>query len=304
MQRLNARLKRNHHGKKRWDLFFIVLPLMLFVFFLNYVPLAGWYLAFIDYKVGKPILDADFVGFKNFQLLFASRDFKRVMKNTAIFSTLNIISLLLPPLFAILLNEVKSTRYRKAAQTITTLPHFISWVTTYAIIYALFTTEGVVNQFLALFGTSQRLLTDKNSVYVFQTAVRVWGDLGWKSIMYIAAIAGIDQALYEAAAVDGAGRFRCALKITIPGIMPTFVVMLLLGVADFVANGTDQYLIFENALVSRNIEVLDLYAYKKGLQLMDYSYATAIGIFKSVVSVVLLLFTNKMAKLIRGESIV
>jgi putative aldouronate transport system permease protein len=170
-------------------------------------------------------------------------------------------------------------------------------------VYALFTTEGVINQFLSLFGLSQNLMISKKAVYVFQTFIRVWTDMGWKAIIYIAAIAGVDTSLYEAAAVDGAGRLRRALHITIPGILPTFIVMLL-GVADFVQTGTEQYLIFQNPLVSRNIEVLDLYAYKKGIQLMDYSYATAIGIFKSAVSIALLMLTNRLAKLIRGEAIV
>ena len=291
-------------SKKRWDLFFLALPLMILVFAFSYVPLAGWYLAFVDYRVGMPVLKAEFIGLNNFKLLFSSRDFARVMKNTAIFSTLNIATLILPPLFAILLNELRSNRYRKLSQTLTTLPHFISWVTTYSIIYALFTTEGVVNQVLALLGTSQNLLINRNAVYVFQTCINLWSNLGWRAIIYVAAIAGIDQSLYEAATVDGANRLRCALHITIPGLLPTFIVMLLLGISDFVATGMDQYFVFENALVSRNIEVLDLYTYKKGLKLMDYSYATAIGIFKSVVSVLLLLFANKLAKLIRGESIV
>lgn len=292
------------HRRKRWNLFFLALPLMLLVVALRYVPLFGWYLAFVEFKVGQPIFSSKFVGTYFFEMLFASRDMARVMRNSIILSVLKTAALVLPPLFAILLNELKSNRYRKFAQTATTLPHFISWVIVYAITYALFTTDGIVNQFLALFGKSQKLLIDKNAVYGFQTSIWIWKNLGWKSIIYIAAIAGIDPGLYEAATVDGANRFQNVLHVTIPGIMPTFVVMMLLGVSDFASNGMEQVYVFENSLVTRNIETLELFTYKKGIKLMDYSYATAIGIFQSFISITLLTLTNWLAKRVRGESIV
>ena len=289
MQRSTGLRRR---ARRRWDLLFIALPLMIFVVLFSYIPLFGWYLSLIEYKVGQPILGSKFVGLSYFQMLFSSRDMARVMKNTIVFSVLDTFALVLPPLFAILLNELK------------TLPHFISWIIVYSIFYALFTTEGIVNQVLALFGKSQKLLIDKNSVYGFQTFIWIWKNIGWKSIIYVAAIAGIDQELYEAATVDGANRFQCALHVTIPGIMPTFIVMMLLGVADFLNHGLDQYFVFENPLVSKTIETLELYTYKKGIMLMDYSYATAIGIFQSAVSIILLMFTNWFAKRVRGEAII
>lgn len=301
----NTRMtSRSRRRRKRWDLFFLALPLMLLVFLFRYIPLFGWYLAFVDYKVGQSIFSADFVGLHFFKLLLGSRDMARILRNSIIFSALKTCALVLPPLFAILLNELNSRHFRKFAQTITTLPHFISWVIVYAIAYALFTTEGIVNQILAVFGQSQKLLTDKNAVYAFQTGIWIWKNLGWKSIIYVAAITGIDQGLYEAATVDGANRFQSILHITVPGLMPTFVVMLLLGIADFMCNGMEQVYVFENALVARNIETLELYTYKKGIKLMDYSYATAIGIFQSFISITLLTLTNGLAKRIRGESIV
>lgn len=264
--------------RKRWNLFFLALPLMLMVLAFRYAPLFGWYLSLVDYKVGQPIFKSRFVGLYFFKMLFTSRDMSRIMRNSIILSALKTVSLV--------------------------LPHFVSWVIVYSIAYALFTSDGIVNQLLGLFGKSQKLLTNKNAVYGFQTGIWIWKNLGWKSIIYVAAIAGIDQGLYEAATVDGANRFQNVLHVTIPGLMPTFVVMMLLGISDFVSNGMEQVYVFENALVTRNIETLELYTYKKGIKLMDYSYATAIGMFQSFISITLLTLTNLLAKRVRGESIV
>ena len=177
--------------RKRWNLFFLALPLMLMVLAFRYAPLFGWYLSLVDYKVGQPIFKSRFVGLYFFKMLFTSRDMSRIMRNSIILSALKTVSLVLPPVFAILLNELNNSRFRKFAQTTTTLPHFVSWVIVYSIAYALFTSDGIVNQLLGLFGKSQKLLTNKNAVYGFQTGIWIWKNLGWKSIIYVAAIAGI-----------------------------------------------------------------------------------------------------------------
>lgn len=290
--------------RMRWDLFFLILPLMALVIAFCYVPLAGWYFAFIEYRVGTPILQCEFVGFDNFVRLFGTTAFTRAFKNTLIYSTAKYVMLVCPAVFAILFNEIRNVRFRKVVQTMSTLPYFISWVIVYSLAYALFSSEGPVNRLLAVFGTSQNLLINRDVVYLFQSLLYLWKMLGWNSIIYVAAIAGIDPQLYEAAAIDGAGHFRRAWHVTVPGILPTFVVLMLLGVADFVNNGMDQYYVFQNAMIYNNIETLELYTYKQGLKLMDYSYATAIGIFKSVICITLLFATNALAKRVRGESII
>ena len=290
--------------RMRWDLFFLILPLMALVIAFCYVPLAGWYFAFIEYRVGTPILQCEFVGFDNFVRLFGTTAFTRAFKNTLIYSTAKYVMLVCPAVFAILFNEIRNVRFRKVVQTMSTLPYFISWVIVYSLAYALFSSEGPVNRLLAVFGTSQNLLINRDVVYLFQSLLYLWKMLGWNSIIYVAAIAGIDPQLYEAAAIDGAGHFRRAWHVTVPGILPTFVVLMLLGVADFVNNGMDQYYVFQNAMIYNNIETLELYTYKQGLKLMDYSYATAIGIFKSVICIALLFATNALAKRVRGESII
>lgn len=290
--------------KKNWKYLFIALPLMALVLLFCYVPLMGWYLAFVEYRVGQPILSSEFVGFKFFKMLLGSRDFTRIMTNTSIFSLYYMGMLVLPPAFAILLNELRSKRFSKLCQTAATLPNFVSWVLVYSVFYAVFTTDGVVNELLSIFGAKQSWLSSKKDVYWFQSFVWAWKNVGWKAIIYIAAIAGIDQTLYEAAAVDGANRWKQTLHITIPGLLPTFLVMFLLAIGAFVKNGLEQYMVFENAIISKKIETLELFTYNQGLKLLDYSYATAVGMFQSVISVVLLFFANGLSKWIRGESII
>ena len=298
-------LKYTGKKRKNWTLFFMALPLMVFVFAMKYVPLLGWYFSLIEYKVGKPIMDCTFVGLDNFRAMFKNPAFFRALTNTFIFSGIKYALLFVPPIFAILFNEIPNLRYRKVVQTMTTLPHFISWVIVYGLAYALFSTEGVVNKALLTLGMrTQSVMTDRNSVYVFQSVLYLWKVLGWNSIIYVAAIAGIDPQLYEAASIDGAGHFKRALHITLPGILPTMLVLLLLGVANIISNGMDQYYLFQNPMNYNKIETLELYTYKQGMKLMDYSYASAVDIMKSLVSLTLLFTTNAIAKKVRGNSIV
>lgn len=290
--------------KRRWSYLFMVLPPMALVLFFSYVPLAGWALSLFEYHPGTPLFQNEFIGFKYFEMFFNDRDIASSLANTLIFSLLNFALLPLPMLFAILLNEIESKRFCKLSQTITTLPHFISWVIVYSLAFSLFSAGGVVNRVLTSAGMEkQKLLSDEGAVYAFQTILSQWKSLGWSAIIYIAAIAGIDQSLYEAAVVDGAGRFRSAVYITIPGLMPTFVVLMLLSVSNFVNVGYEQYYVFRNAFVADKLEVLDLYTYRMGLQLGDYSYATSVGIIKSFISIALLLGANSLAKRVRGDGI-
>lgn len=298
----NGAKKRLHRD---WNLFFLVLPLMVLVVLFSYVPLAGWLLSLIEYKPGYPLWDNEFVGLKYYEMVFTNPDTLRAFKNTLIFSAMNFCLLPFPMIFAILLNEITSAKFRKVAQTVTTLPHFISWVIVYSLAFAIFSREGMLNQILEVLGLrGQSVLTDRNAVYWFQTAVSQWKSLGWSAIIYIASIAGIDGELYEAAAIDGASRFQMALHVTVPGLMQTFVVLMLLGISGFVNSGMDQYYVFKNSIVYRNIEVLDLYTYRMGLQVGDYSYATTVGILKSFVNILLLFSANGIARKVRGASII
>ena len=293
--------------RKDYKLLYYALPFMMIVLLFNYVPIFGWIYAFFDYIPGVKLKDSEFVGLEYFKLIFTDANVWRSLTNTFIFAILGILFSPLPMLFAILLNEVKNGPVRKIVQTFTTLPNFISWVIIFSLAFTLFSSDGLITTMLLKIGIGtdgQNLLGDGKAVYIFQSLLGLWKGLGWSSIIYLAAIAGIDQEQYEAARVDGAGYFRCAIHITMPAMIGTFVVLFILNIGNFLNTGYEQYLLFKNSMTADNIEVLDLYAYRIGLENMDYSYGVAISIIKSVVSVVLVTFANLVAKKARGSAVV
>lgn len=281
---------------------------MVFVLLFNYVPLFGWSISFFQYTPGSSLSADNFVGLKYFKQFFLDTvDMWRVIKNTLTFAVLNLLVMPLPLVFAILLNEVPHKGFSKFVQSITTFPNFISWVIVYSLAFSLFSTDGVMNSILMGMGVISKptnVLSSASSVYWFQTCLGIWKSLGWSSIVYLAAISGIPQELYEAAAVDGAGRFQQMLHVTLPGIAETFIVLLLLSIGNFISVGFDQYFIFQNPVTLKKLEVLDLYVYRLGLINKSYSYSTAIGMIKSVISLVMIFGTNQLAKKIRGNTII
>ncbi|MFQ9394405.1 MAG: ABC transporter permease subunit [Lachnospiraceae bacterium] len=280
---------------------------MVIVLLFNYVPIFGWIYSVFDYVPGVPILECDFMGLDYFKMIMKDANVIRALKNTFIFAGISIILTPLPMIFAILLNEIKSGPVRKFVQTFTTLPNFISWVIIFSLAFSLFSTDGLLTSvFTKLTGAeqAQSVLSSKGSVYWFQTFLAQWKTLGWNSIIYLAAIAGIDQQQYEAAKVDGAGYFRCAWHVTVPAMMETYVVLFILNVGNFLNTGYEQYMLFKNSVTAPAIEVLDLYVYRIGLENMDYSYGVAISIVKSIVSVALVVIANMVAKKIRGNTVI
>lgn len=256
----------------KYRLFLMMVPFIILIFLFSYLPLWGWRYAFFDYTPGSQLTMDKFVGFKWFTYLFqnsATRaDIIRVLKNTLAMSGLGILTSWLPMAFAIFLSEIKCNRFRRIVQTITTIPNFISWVLVYTFAFALFSTEGFVNSFLINAGiTNQSIdfLMGSDHIWLKMLGWGLWKGLGWSAIIYIAAISRIDQQLYEAATIDGAGRFRKMWHVTLPGLMPTFFVLLLLSIAGILSNGMEQYLVFKNATNKATIEVLDLYVYNLGL---------------------------------------
>jgi putative aldouronate transport system permease protein len=295
----------------KYKLFFMVLPFILLVLVFSYGPLFGWSYAFFDYRPGIPLNRESFVGLKWFTTLVSSPvqrgEVLRVMTNTIVMSLLNIACSVLPAAFAVFLSEVKTPWYKKSVQILTTLPNFISWVLVYSFAYALFNTNnGFLNSLLIKLGINDRpinFLADPANTWLKMCVWHIWKTLGWSSIMYLAAIAGIDQELYEAARIDGAGRFQIMWHITVPGIMETYFVLLLLSIANFISNGMEQYFVFQNPMNRNRIEVLDLYVYNIGLGGGSFSYATAVSILKSIVSLTLLFVANGLSKAIRGNTI-
>lgn len=299
------------HMETRFKLFLILLPFLALVAVFSYLPLWGWRYAFFDYKVGDTLTMDKFVGFKWFRELFHNpatvRDIGRVLKNTLGMSFLGIITSWIPMAFAIFLAEMKSSRFRGIVQTLTTIPNFISWVLVYAIAVCIFSTDGFVSSIFVntgIWSEGRNMLMSGSHTWIKMWAWGLWKGVGWSAIIYIAGISGIDQQLYEAATVDGAGRFQRMWHITVPGLIPTFCVLLLMSIANILNSGLDQYLVFKNSTNASAIEVLDLYVYRLGLENNIIPLTTVIGMVKSIVSVTLLFAANSISKLIRGESIV
>ena len=292
-------------------LFLMITPFLALLFVFAYYPLWGWIYAFYDFRPPLPLFSTEFVGLHWFRLLISNpirvRQILEVLRNTFAISGLRMLTGWLPILFAILLSEIRRSGYRRSIQTLTTIPNFISWVLIFSMAFALFANDGMVNNLLMNLGlieTRIQFLQSSNNVWLTMTAWHIWQSLGWGAIIYLAAIMGIDPALYEAARVDGAGRFRLIWHITVPGVLPTYTVLLLLGVANFLNTGFDQFFVFSNAFNIHQIQVLDLYVYNVGIMGGLLSLGTAISMLRSVVSLVLLLSVNRIAKWIRGESII
>lgn len=289
----------------------LAVPFLIYVFAFSYVPLVGWIYSVFDYKIGQKFLDFGsmvFVGLGNFQKLFTERsEVLRVLRNTLALSALGLLATPVPVVFAIMFNEIKNSKFKKIVQTATTLPNFISWIIVYGVAFAFFSVNGFVSVLMQKIGIQppvMGILGDVDHTWVLQWILGIWKSFGWSAIIYIAAITGIDSELYDAAKVDGANKIQSILHITIPGIMPTYVVMFLLAVSNILSNGFDQYFMFYNPMVADKIEVLDYYVYKVGFYINDYSYSITLGMLKSILGIVLLFTANALSKKIRGESIV
>lgn len=310
--RLPKQLEAKMRMDEKFRLFLMILPVLLLTFVFCYLPIYGWRFAFFDYQIGDALTAENFSGLKWFTYLFetaATRsDLLRVIKNTLIMSGLGIATSWLPVVFAVMLSELRSTKFQRTIQTLTTIPNFISWVLVYAIAFAIFSTDGFINGLLRnvfnVLGANTDYLAIPNGTWIKMLLWGTWKGLGWSAIIYIAGIAGIDQQLYEAARVDGANRFQCIVHITIPGLIPIYTVLLLLAIAGILSNGMEQYLVFENPLNKDVIEVLNLYVYNIGIKQGLIPLSTVVGVFKSVIGVTLLFIANGISKTIRGETIV
>lgn len=302
----HPRRKRVASGQK--TLLLMAVPCFFFVIAFSYVPLFGWIYAFFDYEPGLKLYQCEFVGLKYFGLAIFEPELLPVLRNTLVISFLGIVSTVFPVAFAILLSEMASRKYKKFIQTATTLPNFISWVLVFSIFFAFFNTnDGLLNTLLLELGLIEQptnILANADAVWVFQTGVSIWKSLGFSSIVYLAAINGIDPELYDAAKVDGAGRLRMILHVTVPGLIPTYITLLLLGIGSLLSNGFEQYYVFYNPLVHNTIQVLDYYLYRIGIVLNDYSFSTALGMTKTLMSIILLTVANLASKKLRGQTII
>lgn len=292
---------------RRTSLLYMALPFIVIIFVFSYLPLRGWIYAFSDSMPGK-ISKMNFVGFEMFERMFSKGSaFGNSLRNTLVMSFLNIVVAPVPVVFALCLAEIKSTKISRVVQTVTSLPNFVSWVLVYGIFFAFFSSQGVVNSLLVnlnLIKEPLNVLANEKYVWYIQALIGIWKTLGWSAIIYIAALAGVDRELYDAAFVDGAGRFRKMLHVSIPSLSQTFFVLLLLSVGNLLNTGFEQYFVFRNPSIMDKINVLDIYIYTQGITNMEFGYATAVGMARSLVSVLLLFTVNLLSKKVRGESIV
>ncbi len=295
--------------KHQLELQSMVLPGIIFLLVFSYIPMAGVAMAFVDYNPVVGFFESEFVGLKYFKEIFTDQAFPMIMKNTL---GINLIGLVIQfpttILFAILLNEVKSLRFKKVVQTVSYLPHFVSWVIFGGIIMQLLSAgdDGIINNLLLGLGIISRPINFMGEASMF------WGimilsslvkGLGWGAIVYIAAIAGINTELYEAAEIDGAGRLKKMWHVTLPGISGTIVVMLIFAIAGILNSTMESTLVLQNSLNYTASETIDMYVYHVGISNYRFSYATAIGLMKSVVAVILLVGANFVSKKITDKGL-
>ncbi|MFG6321427.1 MAG: ABC transporter permease subunit [Lachnospiraceae bacterium] len=286
--------------KKQKVLIIWSLVLVLYGVIFYYLPLAGWAMAFQDYKPKNGLFHSAFVGMDKFKQLFSDASFIRVIRNTLGMGVINlIVTFVMAILFAILLNEVKSNGGKKTVQTISYLPHFLSWIIVTGILHDALSSTGIINELLLKFHILDQPLNFFAHPKFFWPIVafaNVWKETGWNAIIYLSAITAIDPSLYEAANMDGAGRWARIRYVTLPGIKPTIMILLLMNVGNVLNAGFEIQYLLGNGLVQSVSQTIDIYVLKWGISQNDFSIGTAAGIFKSFVSIVLIVIANQIAK--------
>jgi len=291
---------------KQRILFLMLFPAFALTLVFGYIPLAGWYMAFVDYKVGHNLLQAKWIGLDNFKMFFVeSSDFLYIIRNTLVMNSMTIvINLVAAFVFAILLKEIGSALFSKVMQMVAFFPFFISWVITYSFFYILFSfSSGAVNQALVNAGIIKdgiNFLGSSDYAWTLIICINLWK---YNSIIFLASISGIPNEQYAAAAIDGAGRFQKIRYITIPALIPTVVVLLIMNSGWILNSNLEQFFLFTNSTNWERMEVFDMYIYKFGLQLTNYSYATAVGMIRTVVSILILILVNRTSKKLADRAI-
>lgn len=278
----------------------MIIPFMIYTFIFSYYPLSGWIMAFQNYKPAKGYSGSPFVGFDQFKFLFKDIEFWRSVRNTLGMSIMNLVfGFLFAIVFALLLNEIKSLKFKRFTQTASYLPHFLSWIIVCSLVSNMLSTDdGMINNFLMTIGLIKKpvlWLGEQKYFWWITTFANIWKETGWNSIIYIAAIAGIDQSLYEAADLDGANRFQKMWHVTLPGIKSTIIVLLIMNLGWVLNASFEVPYILGSGLLQDVSQTIDIFVLKYGMSIGNYSLATAAGIFKSVISLVLVFSTNAIS---------
>ena len=287
-------------------LYLLALPGILYFFIFKYIPVGGLVIAFQNYFPYVGILKSEWVGFEHFHRFFTNDDFMMLFRNTMMISLMNIVFFFpLPIILSLMLNELRSMAFKRIVQTVVYIPHFLSWVLISGLTYLMLSqSEGLVNKIIEkMGGTTVGFLTNPDYFWGLLTAQVMWKETGWGTIIFLAAIAGVNPQLYEAAVMDGAGRFRKMWHITLPAIRNVIVILFILRMGSVLDVGFEQVYLMMNGAVSDVADVFDTYVFRNGVQQGQFSYSTAIGLFKSVVGIVLVMAANKMAKKFGEEGV-
>jgi len=299
LDRIKLELQRNKY------LYILAIPVILYYVLFCYLPMFGLAIAFEDFSIAKGVFGSEWIGLKHFKDFFSGIYFTRTLKNTLIISfELIAFGFPIPIIFALLLNELNNKKLKKVAQTATYLPHFISMVVFCGIVSNFFGTDGLIVKLIEFFGGENRnyLADDKwfRPIFVFTD---IWKGFGWQSIVYLAALVSVDTQLYEAATIDGANRFQKILHVSIPGILPTIMTMLILRLGHVLSIGYEKIILLASPGTLNVAEVISSYVYSAGIQGARYGYASAVGLFQSVVNIIFVLITNYISKKISETSI-
>ncbi|MBE5808677.1 MAG: sugar ABC transporter permease [Clostridiales bacterium] len=292
----------------QWQLMLMSVPILLYVLLFNYGPMWGWITAFQDYKPKQGMWGSKWVGLDNFKWLFGRADFIESIRNTLAMSLINLVfGTVAAVLLAVLLNEVRQRTFKRTVQTVTYLPHFLSMVIVVGMAQNIFASNGAINQLLLSTGIAKEpvfFLGEGRYFWWLVGVINVWKEVGWNTIIYISAMTSIDPSLYEAAAIDGAGRWQKILHVTLPGIKSTFVILLIMNIGHLMEAGFEiQYLLGADVVMKWS-QTIDIFVLKYGISKQQYGVATAAGMFKSVVAIVLLVIANFVAKKLDEDTLI
>lgn len=301
-----TRAHKKSRYKQPWMLHLMVLPAVVLVFIFSYIPMSGVIMAFQDFKASLGITGSPWVGLKHFRYMFENDYFLQITWNTLFFACSKIVmNLIVPITFALLLNEVRHMGFKKSIQTLVYLPHFLSWVILSGILIDLLAQTGIVNQLItSLFGIKPILFLRDGDWFRFTIIVSdVWKEFGFNTIVFLAALAGINPALYEAAEVDGAGRWKQTLHITIPSLVPIAIVVATLALGNVLNANFDQVFNLYNPLIYQQGDIIDTFVYREGLLSGQFSFGTAVNLFKSMISLILIIISYRLAYKFAGYRI-
>lgn len=300
------RIKRKRNYKQPWILHFMVLPATILVFIFSYIPMTGVIMAFQDYKPALGMTGSPWVGLKHFRYMLENDYFIQITWNTLFFACTKIImNLIIPFIFALLLNEVRIMGLKRSIQTLVYLPHFLSWVTLSGILIDMLAQTGLVNQFISgVFGIKPIFFLGDGNWFRFTIIVSdVWKEFGFNTIIFLAALSGINPALYEAAEVDGGGRFKQTMYITIPSLVPIAIVIATLALGNVLNANFDQIFNLYSPLIYQQGDIIDTFVYREGLLSGQFSFATAVNLFKSMISLILIVISYRLAYKFAGYRI-